>query len=663
LTSEAYHKGLEAAASAAEEKSNSITSSLSSIGKGIAVGGLALLTGGIVEATHFMGESVSAAEDVQNIQAQLGQVLKNTGSITGVTSEQVEGLAEKYSGLTKFSDETILSAGGVLARFKDLKSDAFPGAMEAAMNLSQTMGTDLSSSAQLLGKILEQPGTAMMRLRAAGVEVTPALDNMLKKMDATGDTAGAQAAILDALSKSIGGTAEAAGQTASGKMAILDNKFEEIKEKLGAGLLPAITSVGSTLATYLNNPATQAGITNIANGIAAFAQTVITNIPVVINWFTQAFDFLKNNQGIVVGVLAALGVAVAIFGVTAAASLWEAMAPLLPAMAIMAAVGLAAYALYQAWTTDFGGIREIVASVWAWLQPILQKLWDWLQTTIPLALAWLKNAWETVLLPAITRVWDWITANLFPLFTTMWNWLQVNVPAAIQTLTDFWTNTLLPAINSIWSFIQTYLIPIFTSIADIVGRVVVIAVTALQGAWENVLLPAITKIHAFINDKLQPIFKTIADFINEKLGPAVKWLSDNVFKPLADNLMGGVKTALEWVADKLSKLKDFLDGFKLPAWLTPGSPTPFEHGLVGIHKALTTLNNSSLPQFHANLNFDKESMIMPAMAAVTAASGVVHNSRSDQFNLTVNPHYYRGSEPTMSEEVNMLQMQYGVRRS
>jgi len=55
LTSEAFHKGLEAAESKAASSSHSISGALASIGTGIAVAGVAVATAGVVALTKFLG--------------------------------------------------------------------------------------------------------------------------------------------------------------------------------------------------------------------------------------------------------------------------------------------------------------------------------------------------------------------------------------------------------------------------------------------------------------------------------------------------------------------------------------------------------------------------------------------------------------------------------
>ena len=295
------------------------------------------------------------------------------------------------------------------------------------------------------------------------------------------------------------------------------------------------------------------------------AQKLVNVIGQVITWFTNLSPTTQRVIVIVLAVVAAIGPLLIIVGSLISAigaiigvvsgPLLAALAPVILVIGII--IGVIAL-LAAAWNNNWFGIRDT-----------------------------LTNIWNNILKPAFEKVVEW---------------LQVNIPLAIQTLSNFWNNTLLPAINKVWSFISTYILPIFQAIIDIATTLGSIVLTALAGFWQNVLQPALENVWKFINDKVMPIFRDVMEFIRDQLGPKVQWLADKVFTPLANTLEGGVKRALDWLHEKLDKIASFLKNFKLPDWLTPGSPTPFELGLWGIVDAMEVLNRSSLPQFNANIS-------------------------------------------------------------
>ena len=676
---------LDGAEKQAKKSAGNITSGLSKIGGAIVLGGIAAVGASAIALGGALIKSVEAASEAQDITAQLEAVLAKTGSTTGVTAKQVNDLANSFSRTTKFEDDLIVSAGGVLARFDKIGKDTMPKAMQATLDLAQSMGIDLTSAATMVGKVLQTPGEGMMRLKAAGVALTDEQTNLIQSLFDTGKTAEAQDMILQALSGTMGGAAQAAGSTFSGQLAILKNSLGNVSETIGGALLPILTNLASTLIEKLNSPETQAWIANLTAGITSLASQVVIWIPAVIDWFTQAFDYLKNNQGIIVGILAALGVAVGAFVyLTVIPAIGTLIGILAGPIAVMALVGAAAYLLYQAWTNNWGGIRDTLTALWeGTLKPAFETIRTWLQVNIPIALAWLSNVWTTVLLPAIQAVWSWISTVLIPFFqntvvpwlqekitaaiqilsnfwsTVLWPaiqsvynwistvlipffqnviipWLQVTIPAAIQTLSDFWNKTLLPAIKAVWDFINTYILPIFATLVDVGILLLKVAIGELSILWTETLLPAITKIYNWFNEKVLPILKDVRDFIRDEIGPKIQWFIDSVITPLATALSNITTGALQWILDKLTAFRDMLANIKLPDWLTPGSPTPFELGIRGIASALADLNRFELPAFQAELS---------AIGAV----GGGDNSRIT--NITVNPHYYRGSEPTLMDEL------------
>jgi hypothetical protein len=645
LTATAFHEGLITAAAEAEEKSRSITNSLASIGKGVVIGVGALVAGGVALIGSQVAEGIKGAEELQNIQAQLNAVLANTGSVSGVTAGQVQGLAEQYSGLTKFSYATIMSADTVLARFNNISKDTFPAANMAAMNLATTMKTDLPSAAQLLGKILEQPGTAMMRLRAAGVTVTPALDTMLKKMQATGDTAGAQKVILDALSKSIGGAAEAAGATAAGGWAEIENKFESIKEKVGAALLPTIQDLEKKGLALLNSPEVQTAITNLTNGIANFAKQVMDNIPNVITWFKNMVGFLQGHQGIIVAILAVIGVAVAAFGVTAVISIGSVVIAALPIIAVIALIAAAAYLLYTAWKTDWGGIQEKVAAVWAWLQPVLQTLWDWLQTNIPKAIQTLKDFWENTLLPAIKKVWAWVQDQVFPIIIKLIDWLKTHIPEAIQTLQKWW-NDLKDTVQKIWDGIQSTI----KTVSDAVQKIIQLATDAMSGNWYKFgedLRKDWDAAWAAIKLAVSTAWTDIKKIVGQLVQDVIDFFQKVDWAKVGHDIIQGIVNGIGGAAHLIVKAAEGISEAAVKAI----------RGFFGMHSPSTLMigiGENLMVSWAQGMNANAH---LPAMAAVTASSAI-SNSSNSSVNIYPQPTTYRQSELSMSEELDLYKWRY-----
>lgn len=329
------------------------------------------------------------------------------------------------------------------------------------------------------------------------------------------------------------------------KWTMFKNKITTALAPIGEKMMEGVGKAMDSVVAIFERPEVQAGLTNFTTMIGSFITKAVEYIPVLIDGFTQFISFLQNNQGIVVGILAALGAAASVWGYTTAAAAWAAITPLLPVIAVIALIGVAAYLLYEAWTNNWGGIRDTLTNVWAAVQPVLQMLWDWLQT---------------------------------------------NIPIALQALSAFWTGTLLPAIQSVWSWISTNLLPLFQSIGEVVGTVVSGAFTLWMAGLTNITIPTLQKLYNFFVTNILPTLEKVGAWIQDK----VVWA------------FGNLTDAIGWVTDKLQDLNGWLQSLSLPDWLTPGSPTPWEIGLLGIGHALNQLSGSELPSFDAALQLHTE---------------------------------------------------------
>jgi len=266
--------------------------------------------------------------------------------------------------------------------------------------------------------------------------------------------------------------------------------------------------------------------------------------------------------------------------------------------------------LFAAWEHDFGGIRTAVETFWDVTgKPIFDQLKTWLETNIPVALQAATTTFNTVLLPALNAVWNFIKDNVIPILGTAVIWLRDNVPPAIQKLTDFWNTTLLPALNAIWNFIKDNLIPILGTVVTWLRDNIPPAIQTLSDFWNLTLLPALTAVQKFINEKLILAFagvqlviggiegasKTLKDFWNDTLQPAMVSLYNYVTTTLGPGLAGmqtllgdvkgwfeGIGTAVSGVYSWVVDLWNKLDAIEIPDWLQGQSPPPMANWLNAI---------------------------------------------------------------------------------
>lgn len=193
-------------------------------------------------AWDFGSQFVQSAMESENVIADLEATLKSTGGAVGMTSQELQDLANNFQNVTKFSDETILSGEAMLLTFTNIGGDVFPQATEAMLNMAEKFGSVDAASIQL-GKALNDPIAGVTALRRVGVQLSEDQENQIKQFMAVNDIAGAQGVILAELEKEFGGLAVAAGQTFAGQLEIAKNKLDNMKETIGAALLPVLGNV------------------------------------------------------------------------------------------------------------------------------------------------------------------------------------------------------------------------------------------------------------------------------------------------------------------------------------------------------------------------------------------------------------------------------------
>lgn len=195
---------------------------------GNSMAGLALGAGAIFSVKEF--------EEAEKGMAATEAVIRSTGNAAEVSAGQQAKLADELSRLAGIDDDVVNGGANMLRTFTEIKGENFGLALGASLDYAAFKGQDLASSAELIGKALNDPVAGMSRLTRAGVVLSDQQKELIRDFADAGDTASAQKVILDELEREYGGQAEAAA-TSSGKMRVA---FGEAAESVGAVLAPAM---------------------------------------------------------------------------------------------------------------------------------------------------------------------------------------------------------------------------------------------------------------------------------------------------------------------------------------------------------------------------------------------------------------------------------------
>lgn len=237
-----------------------------------AMGGLTEALGGLVAAGSVISffksavESQIQAEDATN---RLSNALKLQGITNQAVTQDLVAFATQLQATTRFGDEAIIGAQTLLTSF-GLTGEQLKTTTKAALDLSSALGVDLNSAAQLLGK--------------AAVGETGSLSKYGIIIDENVPKAEKFGAALDQINKRFGGTAQNDINTFGGALAQTANIFDDVKEKIGSGLQPAIVAVNKAFLEALPF------IQNVGLAIAGVVGTAVIGIKQVIDLLTQSVN-------------------------------------------------------------------------------------------------------------------------------------------------------------------------------------------------------------------------------------------------------------------------------------------------------------------------------------------------------------------------------------
>lgn len=409
----------------AEDKASGVFNKLqgSSSSLGSALGGMAKVAGvavvagfGAMVAGAF--ESVSAFAESENAVTQLEAALKSTGGASGLFVEDLQDQASALQRLTKYTDESVMSAQGLLLTFTSVKGPVFQEAIGTILDMSTALGQDLKSSAIQVGKALQDPINGITALRRVGVNFTDDQKEVISKLVETGKVMEAQRLILKELNTEFGGSAVAAGQTFSGQLTILKNNFGELEEKIGGVLVKALNPFVAKMVNLVTEVNFEDWLEKVGSVTEKMVKFFFDDIPNAIkesiSWIKNFIDVASRNE-VVIAILDALKrawdtivMAIREELMPAINQLWETIKPFMPQIEefgkIMAKVfGVILLGALLVVIQAFGGIVAIAASVLSVLIELADKIvkvfikaWDDLTTKLAAVITFFNNIIDAV---------------------------------------------------------------------------------------------------------------------------------------------------------------------------------------------------------------------------------------------------------------------------
>ena len=574
--------------------------------------------------------AVTEAAQSEAVIADLNTVIESTGGIAGVTSQSVQDYADKMQLLTKFSDDQIISGNAMLLTFTNIGKDVFPLASDATLDLAQKFGMDLSQASIILGKALNDPIQGVTALRRIGVQLTDEQEKSVKAFMDVNDIASAQKIILGELETEVGGVAEAFGKTFAGQVDIFNHRVDDLKEKIGMQLIPALIRLMDSAQPILDwftnaSPATIDFIIALAGIIAISGplSTAIGTIGKVFLFFSAGGGGASVVTFITATLIPALGSLFTFITATAipaivsvGTAIWGALLPLLPIIALIAAVVLLVYLVWKNWDQ-----LKIIVSQLAFI--IKHELKGALEN-VKKAASDFSNEWKKSM-----ETWK---SNFQQAQEINQKAHEIVINAMIDGISSF-----IKRIEDIKSAFQGLFDALtkdgygFTTLFEDGSGALLNLATAF-GIPEKAAQDFLTDVFSVIDNmdkgwreltfniwsyfdlhfkEIQAIFENFIKTFQTKLTEIKNWATNtwnqiasafttawstisNFFETVKNSIISGIQSIIQAVDDLISSLADIV----LPDDLMPGSPTPFEMGLRGIANAMSQLSRDSIPELN-----------------------------------------------------------------
>lgn len=384
-------------------------------------------------AVAFGVQSVGAYNAAAEASTKLRTNLLN---VKGATMEQVTGLealASQLQSVGVIEDDVIKAGMSQLATF-NLQSSTIANLtpkiadMVAQLKGHNATAEDMVTINNLVGKVMTGNVGALSRY---GVTLS---DNQ-KLLLEQGNEAQRAAVLNEVLAQNFGKVNEELRKTPQGQITGLKNAFGDLQEGVGEFIMQAASPLIGWFTRLVDEMGKVGGI---------------------MEWLKLKFD---ENRTAVVAVAGVIGTALVIAAIAAAGALWGMVAPLLPFIAIGAAVAVVIDQIAQSmggWDVMLAAVKKTLSDMWntvsAILLPSLQELWNTITTQLVPSLQALWEKLEPVLMPVLKTL-----ATVLGVTIVGAIWLAINalnvIISVVSTMVDFFTNTMLPAITGAFQWI------------------------------------------------------------------------------------------------------------------------------------------------------------------------------------------------------------------
>jgi phage-related protein len=326
-------------------------------------------------------KSVDAAVEDQQAQARLASAYKAAGLNVNNYKDEIEK-AEQSSAQLGFKSEDVKQALGSLVTATGSSEQAIK-LLANAQDLARFKGISLESATKILTGTIAGSSRAARQLGIDIIPVTTHMDALKSKTDfastAAYSAAKAQASLadkqataaktIDLVNQKLGGQASAFADTAAGAKDKMGAEINLLEINLGKVLIPILTKVATTLASFTQFLTEHAKVVKI---VIAVIGTFATGILLYTGYVKLA---------------------------AAAQALWNGIMAANPIGLLVIAIAALVVAFVELWQHS-QTFRDIVKGVWSDVTDATNAFVSFFTTTVPNAFEavkdWFSNTWTLV---------------------------------------------------------------------------------------------------------------------------------------------------------------------------------------------------------------------------------------------------------------------------
>ncbi len=537
---------------------------------------------GFNQVKAFMSDCVVGVLELERANERLGTLMKN---VKGTTQAQVDDIIKYGDALelvTTVEGDATVAGASQLATFQ-LQSSTIKALLPSLQNLAVgTYGVNVSQeqmiqTGNLVGKVMQGQTGALSRV---GVSFSEAQGKILK----SGTEAEKTATLIEVLNQNFGGLAENMAKTPEGRIRQLKNAWGSVKDIVGYGVLPVITSAVNFLASKI--PDAQNAMTKAVETVKVPIVLIKDNIlPPLITAFQNVWNYgvsaFNNIKTAVMENSSSFGSVTSVLGGVKDA-LFNAFEFCKPALNWIKDTGLPlmvnALAGVVQKATD---VYNFFMNNWGWIAPIISGIVGAIVTfrIAVFAINTAMNAWAIVQGICTAAQWAWnaaMTANpvgiiivaigaLIAIGVALWmNWDSVCAwcKQAFQAVGDFFV--------SVGTSIGSFFVGLWTGIKDTAVGVWNGITGFLSGAW-NTISSAAVSVFTGIGNAVKNVWNGIVG--------AIKGAINSIISAINSMIRGAV-SGVNGLINGINSVTDAVGIPAIPTFTAPQIPMLANGGLI-----------------------------------------------------------------------------------